>query len=545
MKSSQSKYPMTQRRRGTVLVVVLVVVALLALGAYTFSAMMMTEASATNMYGRRAQTRALADSGIEMVTALLGGELDPTMTSLYHDPEQFHAIEVLAGDSPVFTGRFTIVAPVEADLGSRQIRFGLVDESSRLNLNAILGLQLPVEEAAAAESGEGDTAPVFDPLWTAQRNMLMALPGMTEEAADCILDWIDDDNEPREFGAESEYYEGLTPPYPARNGSIESLDELLKVRGVDSWLLFGEDANRNGLLDSNEDDGDERPPFDDGDGVLTLGWASYLTFNSREVNLKSDGSERLNLNEALLTDLYDALEEEHGEEIATFLVGYRMYGSTTNPAGGDFPAEQNKSVTRGGMDLSGGSRVEINSLYDLVGIDVPAKDVDGGDLMITSPWTSDPGDMAEYLIDFMDNFTTDDDPFIPGRVNINQARAEVLMGIPGMTEETVEAIMAARAVDDESGEPTIDDTGTRATPGWLVVEGIVDLATMRQLDQFLTTRGAVFRLQAVGYYDAGGPFTRLEAVIDASEDVPKVVFLRDLTELGKGYSYQSLVPEEE
>ena len=68
---------------------------------------------------------------------------------------------------------------------------------------------------------------------------------------------------------------------------------------------------------------------------------------------------------------------------------------------------------------------------------------------------------------------------------------------------------------------------------------------MRQLDQFLTTRGAVFRLQAVGYYDAGGPFTRLEAVIDASEDVPKIVFLRDLTELGKGYSYQSLVPEEE
>ena len=76
---------MKQRRRkedGFVMVVVLVVVSLLALGAYTFTAVMMTEASATNMYGRRAQTRALADSGIEMVTALLGGIVSSTAMTI-------------------------------------------------------------------------------------------------------------------------------------------------------------------------------------------------------------------------------------------------------------------------------------------------------------------------------------------------------------------------------------------------------------------------------------------------------------------------------
>ena len=55
--------------------IVLVVVALLSLGAYTFSEMMMIEAQATGMYGRQVQTRAMADSGVELVSALLGDSL--------------------------------------------------------------------------------------------------------------------------------------------------------------------------------------------------------------------------------------------------------------------------------------------------------------------------------------------------------------------------------------------------------------------------------------------------------------------------------------
>ena len=59
------------------LVVVLVVVSLLTLGAYTFSEMMMVEAEATGMYARQVQTRAMADSGVELVAALLGDSRDP------------------------------------------------------------------------------------------------------------------------------------------------------------------------------------------------------------------------------------------------------------------------------------------------------------------------------------------------------------------------------------------------------------------------------------------------------------------------------------
>ena len=54
----------------------------------------------------------------------------------------------------------------------------------------------------------------------AGRELLMGLPGMTEDVADAILDWLDEDEEPREYGVESDYYMGLDPPYAAEKRSI-------------------------------------------------------------------------------------------------------------------------------------------------------------------------------------------------------------------------------------------------------------------------------------------------------------------------------------
>jgi len=536
-------------RRGSVLVIVLVVVALLSLGAYTFSQLMMVEAEATSMYARQAQTRAMADSGVELVSALLGDSLDPREIGLYHNRDQFHAVEVVDGDNPnpALRGRFSVVAPIEADPEFRQIRFGLVDESARINVNAILSLELDTTDFdldTLTESGDED---LDRPMELAQREVLMGLPGMTEEIADCILDWIDDDDDVRDFGAEFDYYDGLGMPGAPRNGPIASLDELLKVKGIDSWLLYGEDANRNGLLDPNEDDGEARPPADDADGILTLGWNALLSTTAREVNLRADGSEKLNVNQGLLTELYDALVEEFDEDTARFVVAYRMYGSIEDPETGDWPvAEPEDPVTRGELNLARGYRREIRSVYELIGITVTADEEgeNGGETYtFESPWDGDPGSMTAYLPDLIDALSVSDDPYIEGRINVNQARREVLLGVPGMTEELVDEILLARAVDSKTGEPSADLLEQRATSGWLVAEGLVELETMRLLDPFLTSRGAVFRMQIIGHYDAGGPFTRIEAVIDATETLPKVTFVRDLTELGKGYSYQLLIPD--
>ncbi len=64
------------------------------------------------------------------------------------------------------------------------------------------------------------------------RELLMALPGMTEDVADAILDFVDEDDEPREYGAERDYYMSLSTPYAPINGPLQSIEQLLLVRGV-------------------------------------------------------------------------------------------------------------------------------------------------------------------------------------------------------------------------------------------------------------------------------------------------------------------------
>ena len=58
---------------------------------------------------------------------------------------------------------------------------------------------------------------------------------------------------------------------------ILCVDELLDVRSVDEKILYGEDANNNGVLDPAEDDGDGSEPADNRDGELQPGLAAFLT----------------------------------------------------------------------------------------------------------------------------------------------------------------------------------------------------------------------------------------------------------------------------
>ncbi len=50
--------------------------------------------------------------------------------------------------------------------------------------------------------------------------------------ADSIQDWIGPAGPPRVAGAESDYYQGLDPPYYAKNAPIDDISELLHVRGI-------------------------------------------------------------------------------------------------------------------------------------------------------------------------------------------------------------------------------------------------------------------------------------------------------------------------
>jgi general secretion pathway protein K len=56
--------------------------------------------------------------------------------------------------------------------------------------------------------------------------------GQMTAVVNSILDWIDRDENPRVQGAESDFYQGLSPPYFAKNGPIDDISELLLIKGA-------------------------------------------------------------------------------------------------------------------------------------------------------------------------------------------------------------------------------------------------------------------------------------------------------------------------
>lgn len=489
-------------RRASVLLVVLVVIVLLALGAYTFSETMISEFQAVTMHGRKVESRVLADSGVQYAAAMLQQRFDFAGEGVFDNPTQLRDVLLIESDVARGRGRFSVFSRRERGGSPQAIRFGLTDESGKLNLNTlaerILADQLREEEARA---------------------ILLQLPGMTVETADATLDWLDADDLPRQYGAETEYYSRLSPVYTAKNGPLDTLDELLLVRGVTPELLHGKDANRNGLIDPGENDAIQRTTGDRGERAPDLGWRSLLTVRSRESIVRHDGRRKINVNQPSLEKLFDEVSSEFGDDLAEFIVASRR---------------QRQAAAATATGPAGTGRIE--SIYDLIGAAFAA---DGDIPAWESPWTTESGDMRNYLPNVLDALTTHDGSSRDGRININLAPRDVLLGVPGITQPLADTIIAAQQWQS-TGAPARGKPDPRSTTAWLLIEGHVDVAKMRQLDRYISARGDVYSGQVIGYFDAGETVTRLEAVIDATFDVPRVVSLQDLTDFGPGVTRAQL-----
>lgn len=57
--------------------------------------------------------------------------------------------------------------------------------------------------------------------------------------SDSIQDWRSPPGPPRVAGAESDYYQNLTPPYNCKNAPIDDLTELLLVKGITPEMYWG------------------------------------------------------------------------------------------------------------------------------------------------------------------------------------------------------------------------------------------------------------------------------------------------------------------
>ena len=562
--------------RGIILVVVLVVIVLLTLSVFAFSRFMMAQRRAANTTLRQTQARLLAESGIEYLRSMLFKDQWTILElgGLYDNPEEFCGHVVTDGtvamtgfsagtqNSPSNldfrdVGRFSVIAPALSEDGmllGEYIRYGLEDESSKINLRWILQTDLQ-------QPGSG-------------RTILMRLPGVTEEIADSILDWIDGSSyEPREYGAKDEYYTLLDPPYYTRNGMPDSLDELLLVRGMTPKLLYGIDWNRNGIIDLGEPDEFSLDEFDVTDGSLNLGLISYLTLDSRESMVTPDGLDKINVNMDDLEELRTLLEERFDElgvdsSWASYIVSYRQGGSATanQPSGeaglgsiiGGLLTGNTSNMGGGNSDGEGGNSegTKINSLLDLV----------GGQ---GSPFADDPDEMNEYGPILYDNLMISDTPVV-GRININQASRTVLELFTAREDELTDTALLVGAGTDAANEllgssssfsqmdvweiidgiiaaresnPSWIESPEMNYPFWVYTHGIItDLAVMKQFEPYFCTQGAVFKATVVGRFDERSPVSRLEVWLDAAEGgkLPKIIRIRDISELGSGYSAELL-----
>ena len=598
---------MRRRRRGLVLIVVLVTAALLSLAGYGFTNWMRSENSAVLNGGRTLQARMFAESGVEAAKLMLLAtpETQQLLGGLYNNPGRFQGFAITVSENARDLGRFTLLAPAYDEQGyaTGVMRYGLENESTRINLNVLL---------LADETLPG-----------AAREILLMLPGMTEDVADAILDWIDEDDDPREYGAEVEYYSSLQPPYAPTNGPLESIEDLLSVRGVTPWLLLGQDAARthgarmvspeaassgSGAASATSAQ-TATANYAAYDALPPGGWSSWLTIYSAEKSLAPDGSDLIDLNDEDLEALYDELSGGTngigvtGDQ-AIFIIAYRQFGpydpnaaqengggqggeqpeggnqgggapqgggqqgggteqapetpeegetislggaggagpvasSAAAPPGGAAPVDDdpNSGETPDGreLDLTRPGQTSLTSLLDLVGVRVQAQFKDEDEpVVLKAAFPDDAISIAGYLPKLAPFVKASGADVIPGRVNINQAPLAVLQAVPAMPEGVAEEIVSARV-----NEPLIDDVEYQHD-FWPLAQGLVTLDEMRQILPFVTVGGNVYRVHAVGFFDEGPGHARIEAVIDATETTPRVVFWRELTHLGRGYPLSTL-----
>ena len=142
MRYQRFKIP-SGRRSGSLLLVVLVTVAVLALSVYAFSSLMLVEQESAILNTKRVQSKYLVDSGLEYARLYLARP-DEEIFELggrWNNERQFSNISVVDdAEDPTRedqSGSFTLVAPSLNDGILEGSRFGVVDESSKININVL------------------------------------------------------------------------------------------------------------------------------------------------------------------------------------------------------------------------------------------------------------------------------------------------------------------------------------------------------------------------------------------------------------------------
>jgi len=561
------------QRHGVVLIVVLVLVVMLSLAGFGFLSAMSTEYEAVRLHGSLLQARQTLVSAESQLLWLAGQphRRREILGGLTSNPDLFGGRTVdgllAAGGESGGAGvaaesaeagpaaiaqlqsqaalaaddawRFSVISVDRPVGGVPTLRFGLTTESAKLHLATLLRWE-------QTTPGTG-------------RQALLRLPGMTEILADSLLDWIDADDTPRPQGAESEYYQGLGLAIRPANAVPQTLEQLLAVRGMSAWQLFGAGAAANAAAsaESGLNPAGSAVPPEGGDPIVTLpqqelspetfaepaleaqtGAAAgttrplceLLTVWSAERLWQPDGTAKVNINQPDLNAIRASLQGRLPESLLQFLLLARVYGLTATAPTGAAEQGADAIVLPAGATAGAG----LKSLGELVDgmVLVPAAGIRPLTL-VRSPLQSTQADSDLLFRQLTDVCSTEPGPVIPGRISLQEAPEEVLRGLPGLTIEQAASLVAQR---------TRLQPFERRSLLWPVRAGVLTVEQWRAMLPELTDIGDVFQAELIVYRVVGGPLLRRKLILDAAAGATRRVYWRDVTEEKLEFPLSGLVP---
>jgi type II secretory pathway component PulK len=421
-------------RRGSTLMLVLWVSGIATLIVLSLQVSAFRQASAGIDALGRVRARWAARAGVEECIAYLAWEVEHAADS---DPVRLrHTLEEIADHEDLGGARYAIRHEEDGEIVK-----GPLDAHSRMNLNLM------------------------------NEEQLMLLWGMEEDVARSILDWIDDDDEPREGGGtESSYYLQLEPSYEARNGPARTLSEIELVYEVDPLLLRGEDWNLNGVLDPNERDGDTSWPPDNGDGYLDNEWSGLITTVSSGNGFGPSGLPKL----LMATATVQELQERMGVD-AVQAQTLKNYASRGNNAIEGLITNPLSEVAESVNDDSLG---EVDDLSE---------------------------DQLRRALD--EGITGGIQRNVPGKVNVNTASREVLELIPDVGPTLADQIVYYRQTSPRGFTNLLD----MLEVGGMTPELLVEIAP------YVDVRSNVYVITSKGWSQQGRNEVELVVTIDRSE----------------------------
>jgi DNA uptake protein ComE-like DNA-binding protein len=354
---------------------------------------------------------------------------------------------------PVGDAHFWVIGRDPSETPSSDPYFGLVDEGAKLNLN------------------------------TVGTNTLECLPNMTTDFAEAIVDWRSTNG----LGLNSMDYTALG--YNDKNEPFETVDELRLVYGATMDLLVGNDANRNGILDGNEQS--------NGGTEVEPGLLEYCTVYTREPNFNTSGVLLTNVNTATAENLRTLFETAN----VSTTYATRIYNHVHSTGG------------RGATTTT-----TFNGMLDFCAYCKNTLSMSSDDFSKIYPYV-----------------TTSTSTYISGRVNIDTASSTVLtalfMGLgynQGVDQGTAES--AAQTILNYRQQNPDNLTSI----AWLMdaLGSTSPVITALRRGDYITTHSYQFSadIAAVGPYGRG--YRRVKFIFDTSNGTPAIIYRRDLSSLG-------------